>query len=265
MPRYTNPEDWWRAVLTGVDPELPLRQFRRILGRLPSQPRCQFCNAPYSGPAGPLMRLIGKGPSSLTPRLCKQCHDEAAKRIGGAEVELSVLFADVRGSTPLAERMRASDYGRLINRFYSVATDLLVRTNAWVDRLVGDQAIGIYIPGFAGPAHTELALRASNDLLHATGHADAGGPWLPVGVGVHRGIAFVGAVGTRDGVCDITVLGDVPNVGARLSSAARPGEILVSEAANLGGHLHLDSAEARALDLKGKSETVAVRVLRVTH
>jgi adenylate cyclase len=259
MPKYTNPDDWWRAVLTGVNPELPLRQFRRFFGRLPSQVRCQFCNAPYGGAAGPVMRLIGKGPSNLTPRLCRQCHDEAAKRLGGAEVELTVVFADVRGSTPLAESMRAAEFGKLINRFYTVATDVLVRTNAWVDRLVGDQAIGIYVPGFAGPNHTALAVEAARDLLRATGHADPDGPWLPVGIGVHRGVAFVGAVGTKDGVCDITVLGDVPNVGARLSSAARPGEILVSEAANQAGHLHLGDAETCELDLKGKSEPVAVR------
>jgi adenylate cyclase len=174
-----------------------------------------------------------------------------------------VLFADVRGSTPLAESMPAADFGKLINRFYTVATDVLVRTNAWVDRLVGDQAIGIYVPGFAGPDHSALALEAARELLRATGHDGPEEPWLPVGVGVHRGVAFVGAVGTKDGVCDITVLGDVPNVGARLSSAARSGEILVSEAANQAGHLHLDGAETCELDLKGKREPVAVRRVRL--
>ena len=68
---------------------------------------------------------------------------------------------------------------------------------------------------------------------------------------------------TQHGVCDITVLGDVPNVAARLSSAARHGEILVSEDANQGGHLHLESTEMLDLQLKGKSERVAVRRLRL--
>jgi adenylate cyclase len=262
LARYDNPDDWWRSVLTGVDPALPLRQFRNVFARLPHGPRCQFCNAPYAGPGAPLMRLLGKGPSNLTPRLCKQCHDEAARRIGGAEVELSLLFADVRGSTPLAESMRAAEYGRLINRFYSAATDILVRTYAWVDRLVGDQAIGIFVPGFAGPDHTRLAFQAAQELLRATGHGAPEGPWLPVGAGVHRGVAFVGAVGTPGGITDITVLGDVANVAARLSSAARTGEILVSEAAELGGRLDLGVHERRELELKGKSEVVSVRVVK---
>jgi adenylate cyclase len=262
MPRYTNADDWWRAVLTGVNPDLPYRQLRTFWGRLPTNPRCNMCNAPFKGPVTPLLRLLGKQPSNLTPRLCKQCHDAAARRHGGAEVELSLMFADVRGSTPLAERMSPAGYGRVINRFYSAATDVLVRTNAWVDRLVGDQAIGIYVPGFAGPQHTALAVEAAMDLLRLTGHADENGPWLEVGAGVHRGVAYVGAVGTPEGVTDITVLGDVPNVAARLASRASAGEVLISDAAYEAGGLDMAGLERRRLDLKGKSEQIGVRVVK---
>jgi adenylate cyclase len=125
---------------------------------------------------------------------------------------------------------------------------------------VGDQAIGIYVPGFAGPHHTDLALGAAQDLLRATGHADPAGPWLPIGVGMHRGTAFVGAFGSATGVTDITVLGDVANVAARLSSTAAQGEILVSEPA-FAALAHSPGAWAvRELALKGKSEPVRVRV-----
>jgi adenylate cyclase len=199
----------------------------------------------------------------MTPRLCRQCHDEAARRIGGCEVEVTLLFADVRGSTPLAERLSPAEYSRLINRFYAVATESLVRSSAWVDRLVGDQAIGIYVPGFAGPDHTSLALSAAQDLLRATGHAAPEGPWLPIGVGLHRGTAFVGAFGSENGVTDITVLGDVANVSARLSSLAAPGEILMSEPA-FAALAHPPAGwEARNMLLKGKSEPVRVRAGRV--
>lgn len=263
MAKTLSPDEWWRRVLTGDNPPLPLRQFRRVFAAMRSDVRCRFCNAPYQGWGAPLMRLLGKGPSPMTPRLCRQCHDEAARRIGGHEVEVSLLFADVRGSTPLAERLSPAEFSRLINRFYAVATDSLVRSNAWVDRLIGDQAIGIYVPGFAGPHHTDLALTAAHDLLRATGHADPGGPWLPIGVGVHRGLAFVGAFGSDNGVTDITVLGDVANVGARLSSSAAAGEILLSEAAYAALAHPPDGWEERALALKGKSEAVRVRAGRV--
>ena len=61
---------------------------------------------------------------------------------GGTEVELSMLFVDVRGSTSLAERMNASDYSRLMNRFYKAATDVLIRTDPYIDQFVGDEAVG---------------------------------------------------------------------------------------------------------------------------
>lgn len=259
MPKYATTEEWWRSLLTGNDPALPLRQFRYLWSLLPSNPRCTFCNAPYHGVGAPLMRLMGKAPSKLTPHLCRQCHDAASQHIGGAEVETTLLFADVRGSTTLAERMSASEFSRVINRFYSAAIDILVRSKAWSDRLIGDEVIGIYVPGFAGPDHARRAVEAAQELLRVTGHADPGGAWLPVGVGVHTGIAFVGAMGKEGGATDITALGDNVNTAARLASKAGPGEVLVSEAAYAAAKLDLANVTQRQLELKGKSEPVGRR------
>ena len=263
MPKYQTADEWWRSILTGQDPALPLRQFRNILGLIPSRPRCTFCNAPYHGPGAPLMRLLGKAPSTLTPHLCRQCHDEARKHIGGSEVEMTLLFADVRGSTPLAERMSASEFSRLINRFYSAATDVLVESGAWSDRLVGDEVIGIYVPGFAGPEHARRAVGAAQELLRITGHGQAGGAWLPIGVGVHTGVAFAGAMGKLGGATDITALGDTVNIAARLASKAGQGEALISEAAYAAARIDLGRMEQRELELKGKSGPVSVRVARL--
>jgi len=262
MPKYATAEEWWRALLTGKDPALPLRQLRYLWSLLSSNPRCTFCNAPYQGIGGPFMRLIGKGPSKLTPHLCRQCHDGASQHIGGAEVETTLLFADVRGSTTLAERMSASEFSRVINRSYSAAIDILVRSKAWSDRLIGDEVIGIYVPGFAGPDHARRAVEAAQELLRVTGHADPGGAWLPVGVGGHTAIACVGAMGKEGGATDITALGDNVNIAARLASKAGPGEVLVNEAAYAAAGLNLGELEQRQFELKGKSEPVAGRVLR---
>ena len=263
MPKYATAEEWWRSLVTGNDPALPLRQFRYVWRLLPSSPRCKFCNAPYHGVGAPVMRLLGKSPSKLTPRLCRQCYDAASQHVGGAEIDATLLFADVRGSTTLAERMSASEFSRLINRFFAMATDVLVRSDAWCDRLIGDEVIGIYVPGFAGSEHARRAVEAARELLRATGHADPGGPWLPIGVGIHTGTAFVGAMGTAGGATDVTALGDNVNIAARLASKAGPGEVLVSEAAYAAAKLNLDHIEQRQLELKGKTEPVSVRVLRV--
>ena len=188
-----------------------------------------------------------------------------AKRYpGGAELEISMLFVDVRGSTRMAEGMSPASFGQLMNRFYKAATDVLIRTDAIIDKLVGDEVIGLYLPLFTGPNHARPAVLAAQELLLATGHAEEEGPWLPVGIGVHTGTAFVGTVGGAEGtVSDITALGDNMNVTARLASVAAPGEALISEVAYAAGGMDLGDLESRQLELKGKSEPISARVLQV--
>ncbi len=209
------------------------------------------------------MRWMGRDRSRYNPRFCEKC--DRFENPGGAEVELTMLFADVRGSTTLAEQMSALEFGRLMNRFYVIATDVLVNTDAMVDRLIGDEVIGLYIPGMTGPEHARLAIEAAQELLKTTGHGARSGPWLPIGVGVHTGLAYVGVVGGTDGnPTDFTALGDNVNITARLASQAGPGEILISEAASTAAGLDLGDLERQQLELKGKSEPIGVRVLRVS-
>ncbi|HEX8990223.1 MAG TPA: adenylate/guanylate cyclase domain-containing protein [Anaerolineales bacterium] len=264
MPRIrknSTPEEWWHGLLTGEYPDIPLRESRYILSILPGHTRCKFCSAPFDGAFAPVLRLMGKGQSRLTSQLCRQCQAVATEHIGGAEIELTLLFADVRGSTKLGEKMKPAEFSQLIGHFFSASSHVLLDTHAWVDRLSGDQVVGMYLPYFVGSHHVRVAVDAARELLRATGHSEPGGPWIEVGVGVHCGTAFVGTVGSREGVTDITVLGDVPNVTARLSSAAGAGEILVSEEAYKRGGL-ADAFELRALELKGKNQPMNVHVMR---
>jgi adenylate cyclase len=159
--------------------------------------------------------------------------------------------------------MSAREFSRLMNRFYTAASHVLIQTDAMVDRLLGDEAIGLYLPGFAGPQHPRKAVEAAGELLRMTGHADSRGPWLPVGIGIHTGQAYVGVVGGEQSTMDFTALGDNVNITARLASEAGPGEILVSDAAYAAAGLDLGDLEQRHLDLKGKSDPVGVRVLRL--
>jgi adenylate cyclase len=209
------------------------------------------------------MHLMGRDQSRYNPRYCEQCSQ--FEHPGGAEVILTMFFADVRGSTTLAEGMSALEYSQLINRFYTVATDVLVQGDAMVDKLVGDEVIGLFIPGMAGPEHSRRAIRAAQDLLQITGHRNRKGPWLPVGIGVHTGLAYVGVVGSsQDNLRDFTALGDNVNITARLASEAGPGEILISDAAYAAAGIDLGDLEQRQLGLKGKSELTGVRVLHIS-
>lgn len=188
------------------------------------------------------------------------CH----KYPGGAEVELSMLFVDVRGSTSMAERMSAVDFSRLLNRFYKAATRVLIQTDAFIDKLVGDEVIGLYLPLFTGPVHARAAIQAGQELLRVCGYRDRAGPWIPIGVGMHTGVAYVGTVSGAEGtVTDVTALGDCVNVTARLAAKAGPGEALISNAANVAAGSNFGALEDRSLELKGKSEPVVVHVLQL--
>ena len=92
-------EEGWRSFLEKGEFKSEIRQ-RKLFRHLPSDPRCKFCNAPFHGAGGALCRaLLDKGQSTMNPRLCNICEKFAAENLGGAEIELSMLFADVRGST----------------------------------------------------------------------------------------------------------------------------------------------------------------------
>jgi adenylate cyclase len=160
----------------------------------------------------------------------------------------------------MAERMTPADFASLMNRFFKSSSDVLIGSDALIDKFVGDEVIGLFLPAFVAD-HPAAAVGAGRRLLSATGHGEPGGPWLPIGIGVHSGTAYVGSVG-EGLVADFTAMGDAVNVAARLASQAGPGELLVTEAAWIrGGPRHLPNSE-RMLELKGRASPIEVRVLR---
>ena len=256
-------EATWREFLTigAINRE---RQQRRFLSKLPGTPRCRLCHAPFKGAGSPIAKIFfSRHPSNMHPLLCNTCETFARRYMGGAEIELTVLFADVRGSTALAEHQNPTEFANQMNRFYKASTDVLIRSNAFIDKLVGDAVIGLYVPGFAGAEFAHAAVSAAKALLEATGHDDAQGPWIPVGVGVHTGLAFVGSVGATGNKIEITALGDAMNVCARLASEAKQGEALISEVTLDTARVDSKNMDRRELQIKGRGEPVPVRVLRI--
>jgi adenylate cyclase len=249
-------EQAWREVLTGETPGL--RRVRRMMGAIPSDPRCKMCAAPFGRPGSVLVGLTGFRQSKINRRLCRGCFRKLDQRPGGAEIEISLLFADVRGSTSLAERMPVQEFSALMARFYGTAAKVVDQRDGIIDKFVGDEVVALFIPGFAGEDHAARAVTAAQELMQETGNAD-GEPWVPIGAGVHTGVAFVGVVGEGD-AHDFTALGDPVNTTARLASEAGPGEILVSAAAAEAAGLDTAGLESRALALRGRDESVTVWV-----
>ena len=105
---------WYEYLTTGTITQsgaMPFniqpRQFRRVMSLLPSSPRCMSCNSPFEGIGGRVMSMLNsQRRSKLNPKLCNGCEEYLSENHGGADVPLSMLFADVRGSTTLAESMK---------------------------------------------------------------------------------------------------------------------------------------------------------------
>ncbi len=165
-------DDLWRRVLAGT--QWQMRVGRRLMRHLPADPRCKLCAAPFGGIGGPLMRLAGKRPWPRNPKFCSQCFRQLTDHHGGAEIGCSLMFADVRGSTTMAEGMRPSKVHELMERFFDTGARVLVDHDAIVDRFVGDQAIGIFVPALTGADHARRAIEAARALVGATGGGEDG-------------------------------------------------------------------------------------------
>jgi adenylate cyclase len=246
--------DWFMTDAFAV--EKRLYGFFRIL---PHDPRCKLCNAPFHGIGGMVVgALYGRKQSGLNPRFCNVCEEFAKKFPGGAEVEMSMLFADVRGSTALSEQMTSIEFSKLINRFYIGSTKAIAEEDGLVEKLAGDAVAAFWGAGFAGQDYVARTIRAAQNISRLMQRQN-----IPVGIGVHAGMAFFGAMGSSEGLVDISAIGEEVNTAARLASKAAAGEIILSETALERAHMDSSELESRKLELKGISEQVSVRVLRV--
>jgi adenylate cyclase len=230
------------------------RMFVSLMRHLPSEPRCRLCRAPYGGVGGKVMRRFGYGPSRKNPNLCASCFEKAP--MGGVEMEIGVLFADVRGFTSMSETIAPKDVADLLNRFYESASNVLSRS-AIIDKLVGDEVMALYLPLLfrGGEGWEDDMLRDARDLLQVM-------PWLGLGVGLAVGTAYVGNVGSGE-VKDFTALGDVVNTASRLQASAAAGQILISE--RLFERLSEPPPDAvrTTLELKGKQQPEPVWLMPV--
>jgi len=261
----------WRTYLTTGKGAKGVHQvwfehpfFRPFFRALPAEPRCQICYIPFEGVGGFISkRLLDVKPSQLNPHMCNVCERFAEKHLGGVEMEVSILFADIRGSTPLAEKMGTREYSELIRRFYNAATKPLYSNNALIEKFIGDGLTAFFVPAFAGSNHAQAAIEAGKGILRATGNIAGQTPWIPVGVGVNTGTAYIGSMKMEGGRTDITILGDTVNTTARLCSQAAAGELIVSRNAQVASGLSFEEHEMRTLSLKGKQRSVDAWVLRI--
>lgn len=255
MPRVASEEEGWRGALTepGFAPQA------RLFRRLPSNPRCPVCKAPYGLPFGPIVHLLGFGRSKRYPQLCNPCFNMMMHGRGGAEIPVTVLFADVRGSTGMAERSSASEFNTLLSRFYTLVTAAVREEGGIIDKFLGNGVMALFIPSFTEKRHAEHGLAAARRILREAE--------LPIGIGLNTGLAFTGFLGPTDEVAGFSAVGDAVNVAHRLGEAAGAGELIVGgdelPAGTPPKSAPGDAWEQRELQVKGRDEPVRAWSLRL--
>lgn len=206
------------------------------------------------------MRATGKGPSRKNPRWCAGCFELAPP--GGFTGNIGVLFVDVRGSTAMTERVGPTEMAATLNRFYERVTRVVVQ-HGLIDKLIGDEVMGIYLPPFSPRGRfTQTLVSDALDILESVGYGTADGPVLDVGIGLDVGVAYVGHVGQGE-ISDFTVIGDVVNTASRLQSKAGAGEVVMPETVAESADLDQGRGHRDEYVLKGKANPVAARVIRV--
>jgi adenylate cyclase len=243
------------ALFVFCEQDFP-RHVRRFNRAMPAAPRCKLCMRPFGG-IGRVLSGGGFSPSRKNPNFCQRCFEQAP--VGCKEIEIGVLFADVRGYTALSESRSSAEVTELMNRFYKLAAEVLVRNDAVIDKLIGDEVMALFVPSWT-PNATAHMLQAAEDLLWGVGFGSDEEPWLPLGIGIDYGLASVGNVGSGK-VKDFTAIGDVVNTAARLQACAEAGQLVMSERvrANLQGPP--PDGAAVELRLKGKAEPVRAWVV----
>ncbi|QMU59633.1 MAG: hypothetical protein GKR98_16470 [Boseongicola sp.] len=244
----------WATVFGPGHPDL--QKQHRMHKMLPSAPRCRMCLVPFGGIGGWIMSKRGKAPSSRNPHYCNACDGFLDAFPGGAEVDMSILYVDVRNSVGTAESSSAEYVGKRINTFLKRATDVITKNDGFVMAFYGDCVVAVWPPGFSGPDHAKKAVAAAK----ALGAAFAGNSEVPAGTGLHTGPVYIGTVDAGKGTFrDISIFGHSVNVTARLASVADGGQALASDA--LASAANISTENAQSLDLKGLSSPVKVVTL----
>ena len=172
--------------------------------------------------------------------------------VGGQTQTISVLHADVRGYTTMAEDLPPDQVVALLLRYHGAAAKAIRATGGTIDRFAGDAILALWNAPAAQTDHARLALAGALAMRDA---AEVVGSELGYGVGVHTGEAMVGNLGSEQ-YQNFTAIGDTVNVAARLQSQAKAGEVICSAALLQAAGDGVRAAALGALDLKGRKSKV---------
>jgi adenylate cyclase len=196
----------------------------------------------------------------LSPEVAgKVAADAADLRLGGEKQTVTLLFADIRGFTTMAEAIPAEEIVGILNGFFQKMTDVVFAHEGTIDKYLGDGLMCLFGAPFSHWNDALAAVRAAADMQAALGDLNrtAVYPHLQMGIGVHTGEVIIGYMGTGRRM-DYTAIGDTVNVAARLTAEAERNQILISTATWKSLREKVPVRALPAKKLKGRDEPVEV-------
>lgn len=232
----------------------------RLLARIGAPPDVRLACQIRPRAALGVVRLV---PPAAATAAVRRSMDPAQ----GREQEIAVLFADLRGFTRLAERRLPYDVMFLLNRFVAVSGAAIERAGGRVDKVMGDGVMALFGLEDGPEEAARNALLAARGMgrglaaLNAELAQELGAP-LRMGIGLHAGPAIVGELGFGRSA-HLTAIGDTVNVASRLEALTKEHavELLVSEDLLARAGCPLEAAERRLVELRGRAEPLAVRLV----
>lgn len=182
--------------------------------------------------------------------------------LGGANRDIAVLFADVRGFTPMSETLEPEKVVEVLNRYLELTTQAIFSNGGTLDKFIGDSTMAMFNAPFDQADYVYKAVCAAVEMSKTT-EAIAGeilnkyGKTVGLGIGVNCGPAIVGNIGTHNRL-DYTCIGDTVNTAARLESNAKRGQVLISRAVYERIQDKIKVTELGEIPLKGKSTSIFV-------
>lgn len=182
-----------------------------------------------------------------------------------AKMNVTVLFSDIRGFTPMSARLSPSEVVEFLNEYFTLMIETVQRERGTVLKLIGDSVMAVFGAPVSSSDDTQRALRVGCAMqadymrLEAEWRAQGKEPPIGMGVGINRGEVVVGNIGSPQHL-DYTVIGDTVNVASRLCGVAKAGQVLVAAdtVTAIGALDGIDLRPVGEVELKGKAEPVPV-------
>lgn len=199
----------------------------------------------------------------ISPDLVKQIVSQDIDiKLGGVSKNITVLFLDIRGFTPLSEKLSPPELVDTLNTMFDMITRTTLDNRGTIDKFIGDAAMILFNAPLDVEDHERLAVKTAFEIQRGMKAireqiAERYGCEVNVGIGIHAGNVVVGNIGSYLRV-DYTAIGDNVNIAARIESQTKPGQVMVSEAVYEKTKHVFSFGEGEDRMFKGKSLPIKV-------